>query len=142
MPLSFVSPNGFRFFSVMCMISILILALVNSIVNLLPPGLELVRFSVVNIMGFLLFFCSIKLGKRYTNPKHVWFNNSFITSGVALILYANTVLSTAIHTYVLPIFYIVELIAIFYLGNKIRHETDLRQFTELTEFNTGESSGI
>ena len=40
------------------------------------------------------------------------------------------------------IFYIVELIAIFYLGNKIRHETDLRQFTELTEFNTGESSGI
>lgn len=142
MSLSFVSPNGFRFFSVMAMISILILALVNSIVNLLPPGLELVRFAVVNILGFLLFFCSIKLGKKYTNPKHVWFNNSFITSGIALILYANTVLSTAIHTYALPIFYIVELIAIFYLGNKIRHETDLQKFTELTDFTGGDTSGL
>jgi hypothetical protein len=136
MALSFTGPDGYRFFSVMVMISILILALVNSIVHLLPEGLELVRFSVVNIMGFLLYYVSIWLGKRYTNKKHVWFNNAFITSGIALILYANTVLSTAIHTYVLPIFYVVELISVFYLGNKMRHETDLDKFTELTDFET------
>ena len=134
MALSFTGPDGYRFFSVMVMISILILALVNSIVNLLPDGLELIRFAVVNIMGFLLYYISIWLGKRYTNKKHVWFNNAFITSGIALILYANTILSTAIHSYVLPIFYVVELIGIFFLGNRMRHETDLQKFTELTEF--------
>lgn len=134
MALSFVSPNGFRFFSVMVMVSILIIALVNSIGNILPEGMELLRFSVINLSGFILFIYSIHKGKSIRNPKKVWFNNSFISSGITLILYANTVLSGAIHTYVLPIFYIVEIIVVIYIGNKLRLETDYRMFQEMTEF--------
>ena len=134
MTLNFVSPNGFRFFSVMIMISILIIALVNSIGNILPEGMELLRFSIINLSGFLLFSFSIYRGKNIRNPKKVWFNNSFISSGIALILYANTVLSRAIHTYILPIFYAVEILVVIYIGNNLRKETDYQRFQEMTDF--------
>ena len=134
MTLNFVSPNGFRFFSVMIMISILIIALVNSIGNILPEGMELLPFSIINLSGFLLFSFSIYRGKNIRNPKKVWFNNSFISSGIALILYANTVLSGAIHTYILPIFYAVEILVVIYIGNKLRKETDYQRFQEMTDF--------
>ena len=134
MTLSFVSPNGFRFFSVMVMVSILIIALVNSICNILPEGMELLRFSVINLFGFSLFILSIHRGKEIRTPKKIWFNNAFITSGITLILYANTVLSGAIHTYVLPIFYLVEIIIVLYIGNKLRRETDYQMFQEMTDF--------
>ena len=134
MTLSFVSPNGFRFFSVMVMVSILIIALVNSICNILPEGMELLRFSVINLFGFSLFILSIHRGKEIRNPKKIWFNNAFITSGITLILYANTVLSGAIHTYVLPVFYLVEIIIVLYIGNKLRRETDYQMFQEMTDF--------
>lgn len=134
MTLSFVSPNGFRFFSVMVMVSILIIALVNSICNILPEGMELLRFSVINLFGFSLFILSIHRGKEIRNPKKIWFNNAFITSGITLILYANTVLSGAIHTYVLPIFYLVEITIVLYIGNKLRRETDYQMFQEMTDF--------
>ena len=134
MTLSFVSPNGFRFFSVMVMVSILIIALVNSICNILPEGMELLRFSVINLFGFSLFILSIHRGKEIRNPKKIWFNNAFITSGITLILYANTVLSGAIHTYVLPIFYLVEITIVLYIGNKLRRGTDYQMFQEMTDF--------
>ena len=134
MTLSFVTPNGFRFFSVMVMLSILIIALVNSICNTLPEGMELLRFSVINLFGFSLFIFSIHKGKVIRNPKKIWFNNAFITSGITLILYANTVLSGAIHTYILPIFYLVEIIIVLYIGNKLRRETDYQMFQEMTDF--------
>jgi hypothetical protein len=134
MTLSFVTPNGFRFFSVMVMVSVLIIALVNSICNILPEGMELLRFSVINLFGFSLFIFSIHRGKEIRNPKKIWFNNAFITSGITLILYANTVLSGAIHTYVLPIFYLVEIIIVLYIGNKLRRETDYQMFQEMTDF--------
>ena len=134
MTLSFVSPNGVRCFSVMVMVSILIIAPVNSICNILPEGMELLRFSVINLFGFSLFILSIHRGKEIRNPKKIWFNNAFITSGITLILYANTVLSGAIHTYVLPIFYLVEIIIVLYIGNKLRRETDYQMFQEMTDF--------
>ena len=133
MALSFVSPNGFRFFSVMIMISILIIALVNSLGNILPEGMELVRFCVINLSGFLLFSYSIYRGRSIRNPKKIWYNNSFISSGIALILYANTVLSGAIHTYVLPIMYLVEIAVVIYIGNKLRLESDYQVFQEMTD---------
>ena len=116
MALTFVSPNGFRFFSVMIMISILIIAFVNSIGNILPDGMELVRFCVINVCGFLLFSFSIYRGRSIRNPKKIWYNNSFISSGIALIS-ANTVLSGAIHTYVLPVMYLLEIIVVIYIGS-------------------------
>jgi len=69
------------------------------------------------------------------NPKKMWYINSFISSGIALIIYANTVLSGAIHTYVLPLFYLVEIVLAIYIGNKLRLETDYQAFQEMTEFN-------
>ena len=133
MALSFVSPNGFRFFSVMIMISILIIALVNSIGNILPDGMELVRFCVINVSGFILFSFSIYRGRSIRNPKKIWYNNSFISSGIALILYANTVLSGAIHTYVLPVMYLFEILVVIYIGNKLRLESDYQVFQEMTD---------
>jgi hypothetical protein len=134
MSLTLVSPNGFRFFSVMIMVSILIIALVNSVGNILPYGMELLRFCVINLSGFALFIFSIYRGKNIRNPKKVWFNNSFISSGITLIVYANTVLSGAIHSYVLPVFYIVEIVIVIFIGNKLRLETDYHRFQEMTEF--------
>ena len=133
MALTFVSPNGFRFFSVMIMISILIIALVNSIGNILPDGMELVRFCVINVSGFILFSFSIYRGRNIRNPKKIWYNNSFISSGIALILYANTVLSGAIHTYVLPVMYLFEILVVIYIGNKLRLESDYHVFQEMTD---------
>ena len=133
MALTFVSPNGFRFFSVMIMISILIIALVNSIGNILPDGMELVRFCVINVSGFILFSFSIYRGRSIRNPKKIWYNNSFISSGIDLILYANTVLSGAIHTYVLPIMYLFEILVVIYIGNKLRLESDYQVFQEMTD---------
>ena len=133
MALTFVSPNGFRFFSVMIMISILIIALVNSIGNILPDGMELVRFCVINVSGFILFSFSIYRGRSIRNPKKIWYNNSFISSGIALILYANTVLSGAIHTYVLPVMYLFEILVVIYIGNKLRLESDYQVFQEMTD---------
>ena len=134
MALSFVTPSGFRFFSVMIMISILIIAFVNSIGNILPESMDLVRFCSINLAGFVLFAYSIHKGKHIRNPKKVWYNNSFISSGIALILYANTVLSDAIHTYILPIMYLTEIIIVIYIGNKLRLETDYQHFQEMTEY--------
>lgn len=136
MALTFVSPNGFRFFSVMIMISILIIALVNSLGNILPEGMELVRFCVINVSGFILFSYSIYRGRNIRNPKKIWYNNSFISSGIALILYANTVLSGAIHTYLLPIMYLLEIIVVIYIGNKLRLESDYQVFQEMTNLNS------
>lgn len=133
MALTFVSPNGFRFFSVMIMISILIIALVNSIGNILPDGMELVRFCVINVSGFILFSFSVYRGRSIRNPKKIWYNNSFISSGIALILYANTVLSGAIHTYVLPVMYLFEILIVIYIGNKLRLESDYQVFQEMTD---------
>ena len=133
MALTFVSPNGFRFFSVMIMISILIIALVNSIGNILPDGMELVRFCVINVSGFILFSFSVYRGRSIRNPKKIWYNNSFISSGIALILYANTVLSGAIHTYVLPVMYLFEILVVIYIGNKLRLESDYQVFQEMTD---------
>jgi hypothetical protein len=136
MALTIGSPNGFRYFSVMMTLSILIMALVNSVSNILPNGTELARFSVINLSGFLLFSYSVYRGKSIRNPKKIWYNNSFIASGIALILYANTVLSGAIHNYVLPVFYLVEIIVVIYIGNKLRLESDYLRFQEMTEFNS------
>jgi hypothetical protein len=135
MALTIVSPNGFRFFSVMFMISSLIIAFINSLGNTLPKGMELLRFCAINLSGFALFSYSIFKGKSVRNPKKMWYINSFISSGIALILYANTVLSSAIHTYVLPLFYLVEICLAIYIGNKLRLETDYQVFQEMTEFN-------
>jgi len=142
MALTLVSPNGFRFFSVMIMISILIIALVNSIGNILPEGMELLRFCIINLFGFVLYTYSVYRGKDIRNPKKIWYNNSFISSGIALILYANTVLSGAIHTYVLPILYMVEIIVVIYIGNKLRLESDYQMFQEMTDFSTNGTPGL
>lgn len=134
MPLTIGSPSGFRYFAHMTMVSILIMALVNSVSNMLPDETELPRFAAINLSGFFLFSYSIYKGKNLTNPRKIWYNNSFITSGIALILYANTALSGAVHTYILPAFYLVEIAIVIYLGKRLRLESDYLRFTEMTAF--------
>ena len=133
MALTLVSPNGFRYFSVLVMISILIIAFVNSVSKLLPEDTDLLRFFIINLVGFLLFWYSIHKGKYIKNPKWVWYNNSFICSGITLILYANVVLADALHTYVLPIFYLFEISIVIYIGGRLRQESDYQIFQEMTD---------
>ena len=133
MTLTLVSPNGFRYFSVMVMISILIIAFINSLSKLLPDDTDLLRFFTINLSGFLLFSYSIHKGKYIKNPKRIWYNNSFICSGITLILYANVMLTDAIHTYALPIFYLCEIVVSIYIGGRLRLESDYQIFQEMTD---------
>ena len=133
MTLTLVSPNGFRYFSVMVMISILIIAFINSLSKLLPDDTDLLRFFIINLSGFLLFSYSIHKGKYIKNPKRIWYNNSFICSGITLILYANVMLTDAIHTYALPIFYLCEFVVSIYIGGRLRLESDYQIFQEMTD---------
>lgn len=133
MTLTLVSPNGFRYFSVMVMISILIIAFINSLSKLLPDDTDLLRFFIINLSGFLLFSYSIHKGKYIKNPKRIWYNNSFICSGITLILYANVMLTDAIHTYALPIFYLCEIVVSIYIGGRLRLESDYQIFQEMTD---------
>tara|TARA_B110000483_G_scaffold213820_1_gene263241 strand:+ start:640 stop:1014 length:375 start_codon:yes stop_codon:yes gene_type:complete len=117
----------------MVMISILIIAFINSLSKLLPDDTDLLRFFIINLSGFLLFSYSIHKGKYIKNPKRIWYNNSFICSGITLILYANVMLTDAIHTYALPIFYLCEIVVSIYIGGRLRLESDYQIFQEMTD---------
>ena len=139
MSLSFTSPAGFRFFSLMIMITVILLGLAKSIVDQIPSS-PLVRFSCINLIGFLLFICSLLYGRKIHNSRHQWYNNAFLSSGIILISYGSTVeVEGAIHSSYLPIFYIVEIFIILIIGNKIKLETNQKTYLEMTRnhFDTG-----
>ena len=132
MPLSFTSPSGFRFFALMMMITAILLGLAKSIVDQIPSS-PLIRFSSINLIGFFLFISSLLYGKNIHKSRHQWFNNAFLTAGVVLLTYGSTVeVEGAIHSSYLPIFYIVEILIILVVGNKIKLETNSRQYVEMT----------
>ena len=132
MALSFTSPAGFRFFSLMIMITVILLGLAKSIVDQIPSS-PLVRFSCINLIGFFLFLFSLLYGRNIHNSRHQWYNNAFLSSGIILISYGSTVeVEGAIHSSYLPIFYIVEIFVILIIGNKIKLETSQKTYLEMT----------
>ena len=78
MALSFTNPTGFRFFSLMVMITVILLCLFKSIVDQFKDVVPIIQFSLVNISGFFLFLTSLLYGKRIVNARSQWLNNSFL----------------------------------------------------------------
>jgi len=135
MSLHFTSPNGFRFFTFMVMITVAILALAKSLVDQIPQISPILRFGIINLFGFILFIFSLIRGKKVSNDKQQWFNNAFLVAGVVLITYAGTVeVVGAIHSVYLPVFYIVEIIILLLIGNRMKMEDGRTQYEQMLEF--------
>lgn len=136
MSLSFTSPNGFRFFSLMVMITTTILALAKSLVDQIPEP-PLIRFCSINIIGFVLFVGSLIHGRKLHEARYQWFNNAFLVSGIVLITYGSTVeVVGAIHSMYLPVFYIIEILILLILGNKVKMEDTRLLYNEMSQFPT------
>lgn len=133
MSLSFTNPVGFRFFSLMIMITVILLSLFKSIVDQFKDIQPILQFSMVNISGFFIFLISLLNGKKISNARHQWLNNSFLSAGAVLLCYSSTVeVEEEIHSIYLPIFYITELVIVLMCGNKVKMETTRERYAELT----------
>ena len=89
MGLSFVNPSGFKFFIISNAIAILILSMVKSIADIIPD-IDVLRFSVINGIGMLLFIGSLYIGRLTTDSKKkIWFYNGFTAAGLILITYSS-----------------------------------------------------
>jgi len=136
MSLSFTNPVGFRFFSLMIMITVILLSLFKSILDQFKDIQPILQFCLVNISGFILFIISLLYGKKITNARHQWLNNSFLSAGAVLLCYSSTVeVEEEIHSIYLPIFYITELVIVLTCGNKVKMETSREKYAELTRTN-------
>lgn len=136
MSLSFTNPVGFRFFSLMIMITVILLSLFKSILDQFKDIQPIIQFCLVNISGFILFLVSLLYGKKINNARHQWLNNSFLSAGAVLLCYSSTVeVEEEIHSIYLPIFYITELVIVLTCGNKVKMETSREKYNELTSTN-------
>lgn len=136
MSLSFTNPVGFRFFSLMIMITVILLSLFKSILDQFKDIQPILQFCLVNISGFFLFLISLLYGKKITNARQQWLNNSFLSAGAVLLCYSSTVeVEEEIHSIYLPIFYITELVIVLTCGNKVKMETSREKYAELTRTN-------
>ena len=70
MGLSFVNPFGFKFFIISNAIALLILSMVKSIADIIP-NIDVLRFSVINGIGMLLFIGSLYIGRLTTDSKKI-----------------------------------------------------------------------
>ena len=89
MGLSFVNPSGFKFFIISNAIALLILSMVKSIADIIPD-IDVLRFSVINGIGMLLFIGSLYIGRLTTDSKKIWFYNGFTAAGLILIIYSSS----------------------------------------------------
>lgn len=134
MGLSFVNPNGFRFFVVCNAIALLMLSMVKSIIDILPPS-NIARFAVINVSGMVLFLCSVRYGRTVTNAKVLWFVNAFTLAGLLLIVYSSSVeIQGVVHIYIIPFVHVIEVIVVVMFANTITKEDEKERYAELTHF--------
>jgi len=134
MGLSFVNPNGFRFFVVCNAIALLMLSMVKSIIDILPPS-NIARFAVINVSGMVLFLCSVRYGRTVTNAKVLWFVNAFTLAGLLLIVYSSSVeIQGVVHIYIIPFVHVIEVIVVVMFANTITKEDEKERYSELTHF--------
>ena len=108
MGLSFVNPSGFKFFIISNAIALLILSMVKSIADIIPD-IDVLRFSVINGIGMLLFIGSLYIGRLTTDSKKIWFYNGFTAAGLILIIYSSSMeIQGAMHEFAIPVVHIAE----------------------------------
>ena len=134
MGLSLVNPNGFRFFIISNAIALLMLSMVKSIVDVLPK-IDILRFSVINGLGLLIFISSLRISKNVNDSKTLWFINGFTGAGLILIVYSSSMeIQGAIHEMAIPIVHVLEVVLVIWIGNKMIQNDEKERYTELTHF--------
>ena len=134
MGLSFVNPNGFRFFIISNAIALLMLSMVKSIVDVLPK-IDILRFSVINGLGLLIFISSLRISKNVNDSKTLWIINGFTGAGLILIVYSSSMeIQGAIHEMAIPIVHVLEVVLVIWIGNKMIQNDEKERYTELTHF--------
>lgn len=128
--LSAWSPDGFRFFCAAIALSILIVELIKSIVDLVPG--EIVNFIVYNVYGFVVFNTCLYCGRTVYHRKIIWFINGLLTSSVFMLWYAS--LFETGRAEVLPAVYAVELGCTACILFKVRHYEHPKQYEDLAKF--------
>ena len=119
MSLNFTNPAGFRFFSLVVMITVILLGMSKSIVDQFDGIAPIVRFSMINVSGYVLFVASMIYGRKISDAKAQWYYNAFLSAGIVLLSYSSTVeIESALHSKFIPIFYIVELLLLLIIGGK------------------------
>lgn len=140
MGLSFVNPHGFRFFVISNAIALLMLSMVKSIVDILPD-IDILRFSVINGIGLLMFISSLHIGRNITDSKTLWFVNGFTGAGLILIIYSSSIeIQGAIHEFAIPIVHVMEVIVVIWIGNKMIKNDEKERYTELTNFQSSKNA--
>lgn len=134
MALSFTSPEGFRFFLMLSMITVLFLCLSKSIVDQFKDMSTILQFCLINGFGFILFTASLYHGTKINHARHQWLNNSFLSAGAVMVCYSSSVeIDEEIHSVYIPVFYVVELLIVLILGsNRVGVETTPKKYAELT----------
>jgi len=138
MGLNFVNPSGFKFFIISNAIALLILSMVKSIADIIPD-IDVLRFSVINGIGMLLFIGSLYIGRLTTDSKKIWFYNGFTAAGLKLIIYSSSMeIQGAMHEFAIPVVHIVEVAVVLWVANKKMIKYDEQQeklrFIELSHF--------
>ena len=142
MGLSFINPDGFRFFVICNAIALLVLSMVKSIVDILPD-VDILRFLVINMLGMILFISSVYFGRNTYNSKTLWFINGFTISGLLLVVYSSSVeIQGAMHKHYMPIFHIVEVVGVIWIANKITKNDERERYAELTRFHASNKVSI
>ena len=136
MGLSFVNPSGFKFFIISNAIALLILSMVKSIADIILD-IDVLRFSVINGIGMLLFIGSLYIGRLTTDSKKIWFYNGFTAAGLILIIYSSSMeIQGAMHEFAIPVVHIVEVVIVLWVANKMikYDEQEKLRFIELSHF--------
>ena len=136
MGLSFVNPSGFKFFIISNAIALLILSMVKSIADIIPD-IDVLRFSVINGIGMLLFIGSLYIGRLTTDSKKIWFYNGFTAAGLILIIYSSSMeIQGAMHEFAIPVVHILEVFLVLWVANKMikYDEQEKLRFIELSHF--------
>ena len=136
MGLSFVNPSGFKFFIISNAIALLILSMVKSIADIIPD-IDVLRFSVINGIGMLLFIGSLYIGRLTTDSKKIWFYNGFTAAGLILIIYSSSMEiqgamgNGAMHEFAIPVVHILEVFIVLCVHNKMIKYYDEREEVEV-----------
>ena len=137
MGLCFVNPSGFKFFIISNAIALLILSMVKSIADIIP-NIDVLRFSVINGIGMLLFIGSLYIGRLTTDSKKIWFYNGFTAAGLILIIYSSSSMEIqgAMHAFAIPAVHILEVFIVLWVADKMikYDEQEKLRFIELSHF--------
>ena len=103
------------------------------------PNIDVLRFSVINGIGMLLFIGSLYIGRLTTDSKKIWFYNGFTAAGLILIIYSSSMeIQGAMHEFAIPVVHIAEVFIVLWVANKMikYDEQEKLRFIELSHFPT------